>query len=68
LSVAASNHCARLCWALNTLASGESRTITINAPVVAGAMAGSLITAPVRVTSSDVIDIVNTNKTTAVGN
>ncbi|HHI91893.1 MAG TPA: DUF11 domain-containing protein, partial [Gammaproteobacteria bacterium] len=52
-------------WALNTLAAGESRTITINAPVVAGAMAGSLITAPVRVTSSDVIDIVNVSKTVA---
>ena len=53
-------------WALGTLAAGESRTITINAPVVPGALAGSLITAPVRVTSSDVIDIVS--KTTAVGN
>jgi len=55
-------------WTFDTLAAGESRTITINAPVVAGALAGSLITAPVRVTSSDVIDIVNVSKTTAVGN
>ncbi|HHH47807.1 MAG TPA: PKD domain-containing protein, partial [Gammaproteobacteria bacterium] len=37
-------------WALDTLAAGESRTITINAPVVADVLAGSLITAPVRVT------------------
>ncbi|HED38988.1 MAG TPA: DUF11 domain-containing protein, partial [Chromatiales bacterium] len=55
-------------WALLTLAAGESHTITINASVLPGVLAGSLITAPVRVTSSDVIDIVNVSKSTAVGN
>ena len=55
-------------WALNTLAAGESRTITINAPVLPGVLAGTLISAPIRVTSPDVIDIVNRINTTAVSN
>ena len=57
-------------WALDTLAAGESRTITINAPVLQGVLAGNLITAPVRVTADDdeVIDIINVSKTTAVEN
>ncbi|MBV1880211.1 MAG: DUF11 domain-containing protein, partial [Pseudomonadales bacterium] len=46
-------------WALGTLAVGDSVTITIDALVSSDTSAGTLITAPVRVTSSDVIDHVN---------
>ena len=55
-------------WALGTLASGESRTITINASVLPGVLAGTLISAPVRVTSPDLIDNVSRINITAVSN
>ncbi len=54
--------------ALGTLASGESRTITINAPVLPGVLAGTLISAPIRVTSPDVIDNVIRTNVTSVSN
>ena len=55
-------------WALGTLASGESRTITINASVLPGVLAGTLISTPIRVTSDDVIDNVSVTKVVAVNN
>jgi len=57
-------------WALGTLAAGESRTITVNAIVLSSldVPTGSLINAPIRVTSPDIIDIVNMTKTVAVNN
>ena len=55
-------------WALGTLESGESRTITINANVLPGVLAGTLISAPIRVTSPDVIDNVSRINITAVSN
>lgn len=55
-------------WALGTLASGESHTITINAPVLDNVLAGSLINALFRLTSPDVIDNINRTNTTAVNN
>ena len=55
-------------WALGTLTSGESRTITVNANVLLGVLAGTLISAPIRVTSPDVIDNVSRINITAVSN
>jgi len=55
-------------WSFDTLASGESRTITINAHVLPSVAAGTLISAPIRVTSPDVIDDVEVIKVVTVNN
>ena len=57
-------------WALATLAAGESRTITVNASVLAGVLSGTLVNTSIRVTATDenVIDNVNRITTTAVSN
>jgi len=57
-------------WALGTLAAGESRTITVNAIVLSplDVPTGTLIDTPIRVTSPDIVDIVNVTKTVAVNN
>jgi len=57
-------------WALGTLAAGESRTITINAVVLSppDVPTDTLINSPIRVTSPDIVDIVNVTKTVAVNN
>ncbi|VAX07773.1 hypothetical protein MNBD_ALPHA03-1765, partial [hydrothermal vent metagenome] len=52
-------------WALDTLASGESRTITVNA-LVASVLSGNLISTPVRVTATDLGDTINLLNTIAV--
>ncbi len=52
-------------WNLTTLAAGESRTIDINANVLAGVDSGTLITAPIRV---NLIDTLRIDKTVAVYN
>ncbi|MCF6212268.1 MAG: DUF11 domain-containing protein, partial [Gammaproteobacteria bacterium] len=54
-------------WNLETLAAGESRTITINA-LVASVLSGSLITTPVRVTATGLEDTINLLHTVAVFN
>ena len=55
-------------WSLGTLAAGESRTITVNALVVASVLSGNLISAPVRVTATDLGDTINLLNTVAVFN
>ncbi|MCF6337277.1 MAG: PKD domain-containing protein [Gammaproteobacteria bacterium] len=57
-------------WTLGTLVAGESRTITVNAVVLSSldVPTGTLINALTRVTSPDIIDIVNVTTTVAVNN
>ncbi|MCF6337307.1 MAG: hypothetical protein L3J84_05055 [Gammaproteobacteria bacterium] len=55
-------------WALGVLAEGESRTITINAQVLPGVLAGEQVIASVRASSSSVIDVVNVSRTVVVNN
>ncbi|NOX92980.1 MAG: hypothetical protein GXP18_11180 [Gammaproteobacteria bacterium] len=57
-------------WTLGTLVAGASRTITVNAVVLSplDVPTGTLINTPVRVTSPDIIDIVNVTKTVIVNN
>ncbi|MCP4378251.1 MAG: hypothetical protein GY794_19005, partial [bacterium] len=52
-------------WSLGTLAAGESRVITVNADVLT-TLSGNLITLPVRVSSTDVADIIDLRKTVNV--
>jgi len=46
-------------WDIGTLAPGESKTITVNANVIATTPAGSLITLPFRITASNQLDTIN---------
>ncbi len=51
---------------LGTIAPGANQVITINATVAAGLNAGTLITAPVRVTATDLPDIINLQHITVI--
>ena len=54
-------------WSLGTLASGESRTITVDT-LVASVLSGNLISTPVRVTATDLGDTINMLNTVAIYN
>jgi len=53
-------------WGLDTLANGESHTITVNALVDGDLPGGSLLTIPVRVTAAGLADDIERLKTVAV--
>ncbi len=55
-------------WMLGALAEGESRTITINAQVLPGVLAGEQIVASVRAESSSVSDMISVSRTVVVDN
>ena len=55
-------------WSLETLAAGESRTITVNTLVAASVLSGNLISTPVRVTATGLYDTINLLNTVAVFN
>ncbi|MGD8568893.1 MAG: hypothetical protein PVJ39_12445, partial [Gammaproteobacteria bacterium] len=55
-------------WSLGTLAAGTAQVITIDATVAGSLNSGTLISVPVQVTATQLIDTINLQHTTVVGN
>ncbi|MFT2089745.1 hypothetical protein, partial [Paraglaciecola sp. 2405UD69-4] len=55
-------------WAFASIAAGATEVITIDASVAAGLTDGSLIVTPIRVTATDLEDVINLQKVTPVNN
>jgi uncharacterized repeat protein (TIGR01451 family) len=53
-------------WGLGTLVIGESRQITVHATIVGGPVSGTLIYVPVRVTATQLMDVINLYNTVVV--
>ncbi len=54
-------------WSPGTLVAGASSTLQINAPIAEGLADGTLITVPINVTATDLVDRLAIEKTVVIG-